>query len=189
MSNEAGVRLLPHPSDAPSPVRTIAVSVEREASRLRLRYRLAGDLGRVRVPAPASPSFALGLWEHTCAEAFIALDGSPAYHELNFSPSGEWAAFSFADTRALSPTQSEVAPPRVSTRTDDDALDLDVVLALASLAPAYASAPLRMGLSAVVEADDGSLSHWSLVHPADRPDFHHRATRTLPLAPPRSREE
>jgi hypothetical protein len=32
----------------------------------------------------------------------------------------------------------------------------------------------QLGLTAVVEAADGSLSYWALRHPVARPDFHHR---------------
>jgi hypothetical protein len=32
---------------------------------------------------------------------------------------------------------------------------------------------LRLGLSAVIEAADGSLCYWALRHPPGKPDFHH----------------
>jgi hypothetical protein len=32
---------------------------------------------------------------------------------------------------------------------------------------------LRLGLSAVVEGMGGALSHWTLRHCGERPDFHH----------------
>lgn len=187
MSSETSVRLIPHPADAPSPLRAVDVGVRRDAAHLHLRYRLAGDLARLLVPAPAAPAFTLGLWEHTCVEAFVAADGAIAYHELNLSPSGEWAAFAFSDFRTPEGLLSEVEPPRLKTRADDGALELDVDVALDSLAAEYAGAALRLGLSAVVEATDGSRSYWSLVHPTSYPDFHLHSTRTLELAAPGSR--
>jgi hypothetical protein len=36
-----------------------------------------------------------------------------------------------------------------------------------------AAAPLRVGLAAVVENDQGQLDYWALNHAAARPDFHH----------------
>ena len=189
MSSETSVRLIPHPADAPSPLRAVHVGVRRDAARLELRFRLAGDLARVRVPAAAAPSFTLGLWEHTCVEAFVAADGALAYHELNLSPSSEWAAFAFSDFRTPEALLGDVKAPRLATRTDGDALALDVTVALESLAPAYSVAALWLGLSAVVEATDGSRSYWSLVHPKSYPDFHLRSTRTLRLAAPRSESE
>ncbi len=45
------------------------------------------------------------------------------------------------------------------------------------------SGSLHIGLSAVIEAADGTLSYWALTHPGERPDFHQRAAFTLRLAP------
>jgi hypothetical protein len=42
---------------------------------------------------------------------------------------------------------------------------------------------LQLGLSAVIEANDGSRSYWALLHPESRPDFHHRAGFILSLNP------
>ena len=184
MATETTVRLLPHP-DTAGPVRAVTVAVRREGARLSLRYRLEGDLARVHVPAPARTEFMLGLWEHTCAEAFVAAAGSAAYHEINLSPSGRWAAFAFSDYRALGTLAGEPTP-RIAVRVGDDALDLDADVALDALAPDYAGAPLHLGLSAVVEAVDGGLSYWSLSHPPGKPDFHHHSTRALPLPSPAS---
>ena len=43
---------------------------------------------------------------------------------------------------------------------------------------------LLLGLTAVIESTDGSLSYWALAHPRGVPDFHARAgwTARLPLA-------
>jgi hypothetical protein len=41
---------------------------------------------------------------------------------------------------------------------------------------------LRVGLSAVIEANDGTLSYWALKHPAAKPDFHHPDSFVLELA-------
>jgi hypothetical protein len=43
---------------------------------------------------------------------------------------------------------------------------------------------LRLGLSAVVEASDGTLSYWALNHPVAKPDFHHPDSFALELAVP-----
>lgn len=187
MASEARVELIPHP-DAAGPLRAVTVVVQRDAGRLRLRYRLEGDLDGVRVPLPVEPAFTLGLWEHTCVEAFVAAEGAAAYHELNLSPSGAWAAFAFTDYRALGVLDGEVPAPRIEARLAHGALDLGAVVDLEALAPSYATASLRLGLSAVVEAVDGGLSYWSLLHPPGRADFHHHSTRALSLPAPRRGE-
>ena len=32
---------------------------------------------------------------------------------------------------------------------------------------------LAIGLSAILEEEDGTKSYWALAHPPDKPDFHH----------------
>ena len=59
------------------------------------QYVLRADMARVRVPQPDTPERADGLWKHTCFEAFISASGLSGYYELNFSPSGQWAIYSF----------------------------------------------------------------------------------------------
>ena len=61
-----------------------------------MTFRLDGDIRRIRVPSPGVPRIATQLWRHTCFEAFIAMEGQPAYHEFNFAPSGEWAVYAFS---------------------------------------------------------------------------------------------
>lgn len=179
--SQATARLVPHPRSAEGPLRAIGVEVRRTASRLWLRYRLEGDLDRVVVPPPAAPRFALRLWERSCVEAFVAAAGAEAYHEMNFSPSGEWAVFAFSAYRVLGALDGDLPPPRLTVRSGADALVLEVAVSLEALAPAYAAAPLDIGLSAVVESVDGGLSYWSLAHPPGDPDFHHASTRALRL--------
>ena len=43
---------------------------------------------------------------------------------------------------------------------------------------------IRLGLSAVLEAADGSLSYWALHHPSARPDFHNEGGFLLELEVP-----
>jgi hypothetical protein len=60
-------------------------------------------------------------------------------------------------------------------------LELSAVIPSALLPPGPADAPLRIGLSAVIEDRDGSLSYWALRHPHGKPDFHHPDAFALEL--------
>ena len=146
-----------------------------------LCYKLTGDLAQIRIPAP-QPSIAKdGLWEHTCFEAFIAVEGESGYHEFNFSPSGQWAAYSFSNYRARNPWTASQRPA-IRFVKSDGCLLLEAVIVAADLPQNKANKPLQLGLAAVIEASDGSLSYWALNHPEeDRPDFHHRARFILSL--------
>jgi hypothetical protein len=148
--------------------------------RLRLRYELTGDLTQLRLPAQQAPAAVDGLWEHSCFEAFIAVEGDSGYHEFNFSPSGQWAAYAFSDYRVRSDWTVSLAPTIRFTQTDGHLL-LEAVIAAADLPPNRASQPFQLGLTAVIEANDGSRSYWALHHPEAHPDFHHRAGFILPF--------
>jgi hypothetical protein len=171
-----GVRravLVPHPSTPVSGVCGVFVSVAvRADGALALSFSVEGGLERLRVPVPVGPRRADGLWRHTCFEAFVMAGIGPAYGELNFSPSGEWAAYAFRRYRDGGPLDVAVEPAIV-VRHDPDRLQVDAVVPAAAIPSRSDGAGLRLGLAAVLENVDGALSHWALRHPADRPDFHH----------------
>ena len=178
-------RLLCHPTTQATPLLGIEVGISRPASgSLVLTFRAEGGLARVRWPPPRPPRVVHQLWEHTCFEAFIAAADEPAYHELNFAPSGEWAGYAFRSYREVTGLADEALAPRIEVRRAGDRLELDASVALDRLARSYARAPLRLGLSAVIEDQEGALSYWSLRHPAGRPDFHHADALALRLEPP-----
>jgi len=168
------VALVPHPATPCAAVQSLRVHVQREPQALFLRYVLAGDLGRLRIPAPRPPARADGLWRHTCFEVFVASHGVSAYREFNFSPTGEWAAYAFARYRDGA-TTPDCPPPVIACRRSDDGLELH---ADAACAP---EGRLRVGLSAVVEDARGVLSYWALRHPCAKPDFHHAESFALEI--------
>ena len=165
-------------------VRELSASVRWLADgSIAIRYRLAADLWRVVIPQPRGGCAADGLWQHTCFEAFVATPGEAAYHEFNFSPSGQWAVYRFSGERQRVPGDAPPpAGPSITTERSADSLVLQAWLPRALL-PAR---PTAIGLTAVIETLDGQLSHWALDHPRDdRPDFHHPAGWThRPALPP-----
>jgi hypothetical protein len=185
MIRERTVQLRCHPATRSEHVRDIGVEVQRTSSgALELRYRLSGDLSGIRVPPPGPSQIGAELWRHTCFEAFVAIDGGPAYHELNFAPSGAWAAYGFDAYRVRSTGEDPREAPRIEMRAGGDRLELDVLVRLSSLSPEHASARLRVAISAVIESTSDGLSYWALHHPADRPDFHHADAFVLRLEAP-----
>jgi hypothetical protein len=183
MTVEHWIDLKCHPSRRPETVRTIQVLVRRSPSaELQMTFRLEGDIPRIWVPSPGEPRIATQLWRHTCFEAFIAVERQPAYHEFNFSPSGEWAAYAFCGYRNGGPLANEMMRPDIAVRSTGSRLELDTLVRLDSLSAIHPRASLRIGLSAVIEASDG-LSYWALRHPADKPDFHDADGFALLLEP------
>jgi hypothetical protein len=174
--------LVPHPSTPCAAVRALAVDAHRAGeTRLRLRYVLTGDLDRLRIAPQQPPRRADKLWQHTCFEAFVAAAGIEGYSEFNFAPSTEWAAYGFPGYRSGMTALDPAGLPRISVERGPERLALEAEIDLAALPGGRGE--LRLALSAVVEASDGSLSYWALRHPPGKPDFHHADGFTLKLAP------
>ena len=167
--------LVCYPTTLSGAVRGVDIRLAREPSgSLTLRYVLRADMLHLRIPPAAAPTRADGLWAHTCFEAFIApAAAGGAYYELNFSPSLQWAIYSFeAYRQGMSPTAVTV-PPKLTVRTFDDRLELDATIGLDDLKDLRAARTLKLAVAAVIEDDSGTLSYWALKHAPGKPDFHH----------------
>lgn len=143
---------------------------------LRIEYRLNADFGKtptaIRLPPPApSPARRDGLWQHSCLEAFVADASQSAYWELNLAPSGHWAVYRFSDYRS-GQQAPDAAAPQLAVDRDGGSLALQLQWLL-PLELAQAS-ELAIGITAVLEQRNGTLSYWALQHPGPQADFHRR---------------
>lgn len=166
------VRLVPHPATPCDFIHSLTVEVSQlRAGALRLVYRLEGDIDRLNVPAPRQPARADELWRHTCLEAFVRTPDAAGYTELNFAPSGSWAAYRFSGYRSGMQAMDLAASPSIVCGQSPQHLEVDVQL---ELAPSM-TGPFRAALSAVLEDRQGGVFYWALAHPQGKPDFHHAA--------------
>lgn len=175
------ISLLPHPSLQAGPVTRLTVDLEATAAGILLVYTLDAAVARLRIPPRADPGAADRLWAHTCCEAFVGVPSAAGYREFNFSPSGQWAVYDFADYRV--PSGVPAARLDIDCTHDAERLVLSVRLPHAIL-PSAGDGALVVGLACVVEDSDGALAYWAVTHPADRPDFHHRDGFALGIALP-----
>src|SRR5919201_4538761 len=107
--------LVPHPHSPSRAARAVKVKATRTVDgKLSLHYELHGDVARMNIPAPARARIAWKLWRHTCCEVFVRAEGAEAYHELNFSPSGEWAAYAFDRYREGRSLTDESLDPQIA---------------------------------------------------------------------------
>jgi hypothetical protein len=166
--------LTAHPSTLCDAIRAFEVRVQlREPTLLAIEYLLQGDLAQLRIPPPRTVQRVDALWKHTCFEAFLVTDASEGYYELNFSPSGEWAAYRFSAYRAGMTPADGIGAPTTRVTREAAALQVQVSIAVSAIREAQQSAtPLRIGLAAVVEDRDGTVSYWAQRHPPGKPDFH-----------------
>lgn len=170
------ILLTRHPN-TPSIPMTLPVRFERDGQMFRISYRIPGDTTDILLPTESDSIFRDGLWEHTCFELFIKPDGGADYLELNFSPSTEWAAYSFDSYRA-GMRRSSVMPAKIVSTPWKNRYELSVGVYLDD----WQKIAWRVGISAVIEEKSGRKSYWALTHPKGPPDFHHDAcfAATLP---------
>mgnify|MGYP006279335225 FL=1 len=175
---------------APSPQTaglTLEVALHRRgtgtAAWLELGYTLRGSgLDRLCWPDPVrTPERRDGLWQSTCCEAFLAVEGEEAYREVNLAPAGHWNLYQLSGYRRDLRPDPRVATLAVAAQRRPEALTLQVSLQLGALG--LAAARLELGITAVLEHHDGGHSYWALTHPAAEPDFHHRGGFQLRLDP------
>lgn len=181
MNGRVCQKLVMHPASRSGVVQGVEVVIARDApGALRISFRIAGEIGRLRLPAAAPALRADGLWQHSCLEAFLRADGADSYHEFNFSPSGAWAAYRFAGRRTGRTLPVMTAPAMQFDRTDGS-FGLNAVIPLAGLPDLARASTIHAGLAAVIEDEHGTHSYWALAHAAPQPDFHDPATFSLVL--------
>jgi len=154
-------------------VSAIEVAVDLvESNTLWLCFNTIGETRGLRIPPLSSPTRQDGLWQHTCFEVFVK-GAAESYCEFNFSPSRQWAAWCFDGYRSgMQPAQLSVVP-RIDVRSLEGGFELEAIIDLSELAVFNPGGPMQIGLAAVMEDSDGSLSHWALSHPPGKADFHH----------------
>lgn len=213
------LRLSAHPAGASTRAEVVVAARRRGDGALLLDYHLShpasragaagepgaagadGDPGELapplQIPAAATPLPADRLWAYTCFEAFVGRAGAPGYREFNFSPSGQWAGWTFSDYRQRDDAAPALPAPRLDWwRAENGALPVCAaapalagesapLLVLHAVLPAAAlpagDGALQLGLTAVVVRADGDAAYFALQHPLGRPDFHHRAGFVLSL--------
>jgi hypothetical protein len=160
------------------------VAVSARASRaegvLTFDYRLDDPWDAVRLATSTRPTRSDRLWEHTCFEAFVAPAGASGYWELNLASGGDWNVWRFDGYRQGMTPEDALEPPRIEATTGDGTLRLTATIDVSRL-DGLRAAELAVGLAAVVEANDGTLSYWAAVHAGKRPDFHARDGFSLRL--------
>ena len=159
-----------HPDFASQAARTIEVELSRrDSSMLALRYLVRGNA--LLLPALEAPRRTDGLWQRTCFEAFLR-GSDDRYYEFNFSPSSQWASYSFSGHRAGMADATEAVPSRIQTNEGDGLFELEVEIALEPLYARLGEEPWYLALSAVIEDKNNVKSYWALAHPDGKPDFH-----------------
>ena len=173
MKPVGSVNLLRHADSVTDSVRAIDAALDwTEPAILRLRYRIIGDMRRLRIPQLSSPGRQDDLWNHTCFEVFVK-GSTEAYYEFNFSPSRQWAAYRFDAYRQAMAQLILPSAPAVHVESSPRGFTLEAVVDLNGLTILDPGSQTKLGLASVIEECSGSLSYWALHHPPGKADFHH----------------
>ena len=167
------MHLTPHPNTQIATVQSIDCAVWQDNGRWHFRYLVEGAEDLI-LPDRIEPARTVNLWKTTCFEAFVGLKGG-SYVELNFSPSGQWAAYRFDGPRQG--MCDEPAEVEVWLEGGEGWIAVEAAVESAALKPGAV-----LALTAVIEEQGGHKSYWALAHPTGAPDFHDRSCFTALLA-------
>ena len=176
------VNLVPHPTTPPAePGFKVWASVDHVAklgpvATTNVWFGVGAPASRFVIPESDEPARCDELWKTTCFEAFLRPAAGESYQEWNFAPSGDWAAYDFAGYRQ-GMAEADVSSPYVRMEDNMTWWTLGATIAVS------AEIEWRLGLSAVLEEQDGTKSYWALAHAdPDKPDFHAADCFTAKLA-------
>ena len=161
-----------HPDTPPGAIHTVDAELRRVPGGVVATFHAIGDVANLVVPAPVAPVRAEDLWRTTCFELFAGGEGE-SYQEFNLSPSGAWAAYQFDGHRS----GRRDIEARIEIETSLDNKRLSVIAKIESEFPN----PMPVGLTAVIEENDGLLRYWATTFAPGEPDFHAAANRSLLL--------
>lgn len=163
-----------------SPDAGISGAISRRSGVLDISYKLTAALREIVIPARADvPSRRKGLWEETCFELFAGSTGTDRYWEFNLSPSGHWNVFRFESYRQGMQEEQAFSSLPFSVSRHQDLLRISLQIDLGRIMPS--DRPVRLGISAVLKAMNGTLSFWALIHPGTKADFHLRDSFIMEL--------
>lgn len=178
---EHSFSLIPFP-DSNSPGIKIAGKISRQKNTLAVYYSLSGDVRDIVFPELSQqPKRKDELWTATCFEFFLAIPEQPQYWEFNLSPSGDWNIYHMDAYRRVG-FREEQRIQRVpfSVRKEATCMSVEMAVDLSPIVRAQES--IQIGITSIIQTNDGLDSYWALAHPKPQADFHLRESFTLELA-------
>ncbi len=154
---------------------------------LHLDFVLKADLREIILPKKFEGEERVdNLWEHTCFEAFIALENSPQYLEVNLAPSGQWNIYEFKSYRAsrLEAEQVTCKPLVLRAKTNFNMQTKIDLSAVSWIKNSKKDVDVQLGLTGVIELKNKLKSYCALTHKSEKPDFHRKESFIFRLKNP-----
>ncbi len=171
------------PSPGPNiPNIAITGTIARQNSVLTLHYSLTGDMKKIFLPSrSAHPCRKDELWKRTCFEFFLAVKDQPQYWEFNLSPSGDWNVYRMDAYRRIGfREETSIQRLQFEVEKSERLFTLEAAIDLSPIP--HMEQDLEIGVTTIIQTQDGNETYWALVHPAPQADFHKRESFTLALA-------
>lgn len=136
-------------------------------------FTVYGELEKLYIPNEnKNPKRLDNLWKRTCFETFVKKNSQSKYIEINASPSGDWALYTFTDYHQGMANADEIEQFKVRSDLDKIRNTLKCEYTI-NLKPFHLPENnLDIGLSCILETDRGDLSYWAVNHKKEKPDFH-----------------
>ena len=170
------VDLYIHPSEKKGAITKVTASIERPTpDHVLLTFTIDDPKDALQVP-DGKGIRRDGLWMTTCLEFFLGRASEDSYREFNFSPGGDWAAYSFDRQRQGQRQLLMPEDPKVRWRRERNTWILEAELTINDLPENGAC-----NLTAVIEEKDGTKTHWAALHAPKSPDFHDPLCFSVPF--------
>jgi|GEM_PF-319639 len=170
--------------------RKLANPLERKLAILHFAFQLEGDLTSLDVPlsqVSKSRSQKDELWKATCFEIFLSRPGDLSYFEFNFSPTGDFAVYTFDDYRSDMQPLKQLVQPKFKFERGSDFYRITGAIGDAHDDPRFklllAEPKLEASMTAVIKPlpGQGETTFWALSHAGKKADFHLRSSFGLSL--------
>ena len=98
----------------------IEASLEIEQKRVKVEYKVTGELNNYIFEEASKQKRANELWKSTCFELFIAPKEKLNYWELNISPSTKWNLYTFDNYKELMREEKNISIPNIEITQRED---------------------------------------------------------------------
>ncbi len=160
---------------------SISGRITRQNNILTIHYSVTGNTEIILFPEISSnPTRKDDLWRATCFEFFVAIPDGDQYWEFNMSPSGDWNIYHMDAYRQVGLREvSSMQRLQFSVRKDAACVSVETNVDLNAILDD--EKPIQVGITAVIQTQDGHETYWALTHPGSQADFHLRESFLLRL--------
>lgn len=149
-----------------------SISSRSEENSLFVKFEIRGDVKNILWPTSPAKGRHHELWKQTCFELFTSESLTPEspYFEVNVAPTGAWNIYEFSSYRQGMKESQNYKILDISSEVSDNQALLEFRLEMDHTLPKF------IGLTCVIQTQDGDSQYWALQHSSPKADFHDKKT-------------